>query len=180
MCWRPWAINMRQHLWNLPLNSHVGCDRTTGAPSQASNDTVTCIPRPLLQCGGSPLVPPPLRLWCCAAWLPKLSAVRSCDSWFFFSLLLRSWKAGAERRRGPSSPSYSPGGGCSVVVPFPAHDCLFLARCGSFSSDMAGAIIENMSTKKLVIVGVTLLLFQAFAFMVGGLIGKFLLFLFYY
>lgn len=37
---------------------------------------------------------------------------------------------------------------------------------------MAGAIIENMSTKKLVIVGVILLLFQAFAFMVGGLIGK--------
>ncbi|KAF3858784.1 hypothetical protein F7725_011985 [Dissostichus mawsoni] len=37
---------------------------------------------------------------------------------------------------------------------------------------MAGAIIENMSTKKLVIMGVTLLLFQAFAFMVGGLIGK--------
>ncbi|XP_020505201.1 protein wntless homolog isoform X2 [Labrus bergylta] len=36
---------------------------------------------------------------------------------------------------------------------------------------MAGAIIENMSTKKLVIVGVTLLLFQAFAFMVGGLIA---------
>lgn len=39
---------------------------------------------------------------------------------------------------------------------------------------MAGAIIENMSTKKLVIVGIILLLFQAFAFMVGGLIGKFL------
>lgn len=38
---------------------------------------------------------------------------------------------------------------------------------------MAGAIIENMSTKKLVIVGVILLLFQAFSFMVGGLIGKF-------
>lgn len=38
---------------------------------------------------------------------------------------------------------------------------------------MAGAIIENMSTKKLVIGGVILLLFQAFAFMVGGLIGKF-------
>lgn len=37
---------------------------------------------------------------------------------------------------------------------------------------MAGAIIENMSTKKLVIVGVVLLLFQAFAFMVGGLIGE--------
>lgn len=37
---------------------------------------------------------------------------------------------------------------------------------------MAGAIIENMSTKKLVIVGVILLLFQAFSFMVGGLIGK--------
>ncbi|XP_035993776.1 protein wntless homolog [Fundulus heteroclitus] len=36
---------------------------------------------------------------------------------------------------------------------------------------MAGAIIENMSTKKLVIVGVTLLLFQALAFMVGGLIA---------
>ncbi|XP_004570621.1 protein wntless homolog isoform X1 [Maylandia zebra] len=36
---------------------------------------------------------------------------------------------------------------------------------------MAGAIIENMSTKKLVIVGVILLLFQAFAFMVGGLIA---------
>ncbi|GAA6085335.1 protein wntless homolog [Tachysurus ichikawai] len=36
---------------------------------------------------------------------------------------------------------------------------------------MAGAIIENMSTKKLVIVGVVLLLFQAFAFMVGGLIA---------
>ncbi|XP_047446048.1 protein wntless homolog isoform X2 [Mugil cephalus] len=36
---------------------------------------------------------------------------------------------------------------------------------------MAGAIIENMSTKKLVIVGVILLLFQALAFMVGGLIA---------
>ncbi|XP_062337215.1 protein wntless homolog isoform X2 [Osmerus eperlanus] len=36
---------------------------------------------------------------------------------------------------------------------------------------MAGAIIENMSTKKLVIVGVILLLFQAFSFMVGGLIA---------
>ncbi|TRZ00833.1 hypothetical protein DNTS_028144 [Danionella cerebrum] len=36
---------------------------------------------------------------------------------------------------------------------------------------MAGAIIENMSTKKLVIVGVTLMLFQAFSFMVGGLIA---------
>ncbi|XP_011614863.1 protein wntless homolog isoform X1 [Takifugu rubripes] len=36
---------------------------------------------------------------------------------------------------------------------------------------MAGAIIENMSTKKLVIGGVILLLFQAFAFMVGGLIA---------
>ncbi|XP_043988969.1 protein wntless homolog isoform X2 [Gambusia affinis] len=36
---------------------------------------------------------------------------------------------------------------------------------------MAGAIIENMSTKKLVILGVTLLLFQALAFMVGGLIA---------
>uniref|UniRef100_A0A8C7X6E5 Wnt ligand secretion mediator n=1 Tax=Oryzias sinensis TaxID=183150 RepID=A0A8C7X6E5_9TELE len=36
---------------------------------------------------------------------------------------------------------------------------------------MAGAIIENMSTRKLVIVGVTLLLFQALAFMVGGLIA---------
>ncbi|XP_040911808.1 protein wntless homolog isoform X1 [Toxotes jaculatrix] len=36
---------------------------------------------------------------------------------------------------------------------------------------MAGAIIENMSTKKLVIVGVILLLFQAFTFMVGGLIA---------
>lgn len=41
---------------------------------------------------------------------------------------------------------------------------------------MAGAIIENMSTKKLVIVGVILLLFQAFAFMVGGLIGKLVFF----
>lgn len=40
---------------------------------------------------------------------------------------------------------------------------------------MAGAIIENMSTKKLVIVGVILLLFQAFSFMVGGLIGEWLL-----
>ncbi|CAB1325919.1 unnamed protein product [Coregonus sp. 'balchen'] len=36
---------------------------------------------------------------------------------------------------------------------------------------MAGAIIENMSTKKLVIVGVILLVFQAFSFMVGGLIA---------
>ncbi|XP_016302101.1 protein wntless homolog [Sinocyclocheilus anshuiensis] len=36
---------------------------------------------------------------------------------------------------------------------------------------MAGAIIENMSTKKLVIVGVILILFQAFSFMVGGLIA---------
>lgn len=38
---------------------------------------------------------------------------------------------------------------------------------------MAGAIIENMSTKKLVIAGVILLLFQVFSFLVGGLIGKF-------
>lgn len=44
---------------------------------------------------------------------------------------------------------------------------------------MAGAIIENMSTKKLVIVGVTLLLFQVLAFMVGGLIGKFGFYLFF-
>ncbi|KAK1790716.1 hypothetical protein P4O66_014570 [Electrophorus voltai] len=41
---------------------------------------------------------------------------------------------------------------------------------GKFSK-MAGAIIENMSTKKLVIVGLILLLFQAFSFMVGGLIA---------
>ncbi|KAJ8791181.1 hypothetical protein J1605_020744 [Eschrichtius robustus] len=35
---------------------------------------------------------------------------------------------------------------------------------------MAGAIIENMSTKKLCIVGGILLLFQIIAFLVGGLI----------
>uniref|UniRef100_A0A8C5CUA6 Wnt ligand secretion mediator n=1 Tax=Gadus morhua TaxID=8049 RepID=A0A8C5CUA6_GADMO len=37
---------------------------------------------------------------------------------------------------------------------------------------MAGAIIENMSSKKLVIFGVILLLFQALSFMVGGLIEE--------
>lgn len=37
---------------------------------------------------------------------------------------------------------------------------------------MAGAIIENMSTKKLCIVGGILLVFQIIAFLVGGLIGK--------
>lgn len=36
---------------------------------------------------------------------------------------------------------------------------------------MAGAIIENMSTKKLVIVGVILLIFQVLSFLVGGLIA---------
>ncbi|XP_043941536.1 protein wntless homolog [Protopterus annectens] len=36
---------------------------------------------------------------------------------------------------------------------------------------MAGAIIENMSTKKLCIVGVILLIFQVIAFLVGGLIA---------
>ncbi|MBN3284552.1 WLS protein, partial [Polyodon spathula] len=36
---------------------------------------------------------------------------------------------------------------------------------------MAGAIIENMSTKKLVIVGVILVTFQVFSFLVGGLIA---------
>ncbi|CAI5776967.1 protein wntless homolog [Podarcis raffonei] len=36
---------------------------------------------------------------------------------------------------------------------------------------MAGAIIENMSTKKLCIVGVILLIFQIIAFLVGGLIA---------
>uniref|UniRef100_A0A2K6L6X3 Wnt ligand secretion mediator n=3 Tax=Colobinae TaxID=9569 RepID=A0A2K6L6X3_RHIBE len=36
---------------------------------------------------------------------------------------------------------------------------------------MAGAIIENMSTKKLCIVGGILLVFQIIAFLVGGLIG---------
>lgn len=45
---------------------------------------------------------------------------------------------------------------------------------------MAGAIIENMSTKKLVIGGIILLLFQALAFMVGGLIGKFILIVFFF
>ncbi|KAL4667749.1 hypothetical protein H8959_006438, partial [Pygathrix nigripes] len=35
---------------------------------------------------------------------------------------------------------------------------------------MAGAIIENMSTKKLCIVGGILLVFQIIAFLVGGLI----------
>uniref|UniRef100_A0A3B5LBI6 Wnt ligand secretion mediator n=1 Tax=Xiphophorus couchianus TaxID=32473 RepID=A0A3B5LBI6_9TELE len=45
---------------------------------------------------------------------------------------------------------------------------------------MAGAIIENMSTKKLVILGVTLLLFQALAFMVGGLIAVNVTFLNWY
>lgn len=37
---------------------------------------------------------------------------------------------------------------------------------------MAGAIIENMSTKKLCIVGGILLVFQVIAFLVGGLIGE--------
>ena len=37
---------------------------------------------------------------------------------------------------------------------------------------MAGAIIENMSTKKLCIVGGILLVFQIVDFLVGGLIGK--------
>ncbi|PNJ71808.1 WLS isoform 12, partial [Pongo abelii] len=36
---------------------------------------------------------------------------------------------------------------------------------------MAGAIIENMSTKKLCIVGGILLVFQIIAFLVGGLIA---------
>nr|KAF6384155.1 Wnt ligand secretion mediator [Pipistrellus kuhlii] len=36
---------------------------------------------------------------------------------------------------------------------------------------MAGAIIENMSTKKLCIVGGILLVFQVIAFLVGGLIA---------
>lgn len=80
-------------------------------------------------------------------------------------------------------------GGVQLAFP-PAADATFLQRvtdCSSLgvtfslspppaanlSFAMAGAIIENMSTKKLVIGGVILLLFQAFAFMVGGLIGKF-------
>lgn len=37
---------------------------------------------------------------------------------------------------------------------------------------MAGAIIENMSTRKLCIVGGILLVFQVIAFLVGGLIGE--------
>ncbi|XP_053549347.1 protein wntless homolog [Bombina bombina] len=36
---------------------------------------------------------------------------------------------------------------------------------------MAGAIIENMSTKKLCIVGIILLIFQVLSFLVGGLIA---------
>lgn len=40
------------------------------------------------------------------------------------------------------------------------------------TAKMAGAIIENMSTKKLCIVGGILLIFQVVAFLVGGLIGK--------
>ncbi|KAG9341521.1 hypothetical protein JZ751_019026 [Albula glossodonta] len=36
---------------------------------------------------------------------------------------------------------------------------------------MAGAIIENMSTKKLIIVGVILILFQILSFLLGGLIA---------
>lgn len=38
---------------------------------------------------------------------------------------------------------------------------------------MAGAIIENMSTKKLCLMGGILLVCQVLAFLVGGLIGEF-------
>lgn len=37
---------------------------------------------------------------------------------------------------------------------------------------MAGAIIENMSTKKLVILGLFMFLLQVLSIMVGALIGK--------
>lgn len=37
---------------------------------------------------------------------------------------------------------------------------------------MAGAIIENMSTKKLIFLGFFILVFQILSIMVGALIGK--------
>lgn len=101
----------------------------------------------------------------------------------FFFLSLSSFEVERQEQSSGGGPARRPTGRwCSDFAPFPAHYCLLLARCNLFfwnpnpSFAMAGAIIENMSTKKLVIVGVTLLLFQAFAFMVGGLIGEFLCF----
>lgn len=163
---------MRWDLLNLPLNSPAGCTRTTGALLQAFNDTVTCIAslyfntvalhrcfffsRSSVGCSGI-----------------KPSAFQSCDSFFFSSSEVER-----QEQSGGGGPACFPTGRwCNVFVPFPPCYWLFLARCDIFYSNhsfaMAGAIIENMSTKKLVIVGVILLLFQAFAFMVGGLIGKF-------
>lgn len=117
-------------------------------------------------------------VWC---WLFGDKA-ECCSVMWFLLFFFSSSEVERQEQSGGGGPVCLPTGrGCNVVVPFPPHYCLFLARSDIFHSNlsfaMAGAIIENMSTKKLVIVGVILLLFQAFAFMVGGLIGKFSLFL---
>lgn len=158
---------MRWDLTNLPLNSPVPHNRDAITGIQWHSNLHY---QPLMQCGGAPQIFPLILAGC---WGIKLSAIRSCDSCFFPpppKLKGRSRAVGAQPAfllAVDASLSSSP-----LVLP----TLLFLARWWYFQSNisfaMAGAIIENMSTKKLVIVGVILLLFQAFAFMVGGLIGK--------
>lgn len=158
---------MRWDLTNLPLNSPVPHNRDAITGIQWHSNLHY---QPLMQCGGAPQIFPLILAGC---WGIKLSAIRSCDSCFFPpppKLKGRSRAVGAQLAfllAVDASLSSPP-----LVLP----TLLFLARWWYFQSNisfaMAGAIIENMSTKKLVIVGVILLLFQAFAFMVGGLIGK--------
>lgn len=114
----------------------------------------------------------------------KPSPSQSCDSCFFFFFPPPSKLRGraAERRGVPAR--FPTGRRCDVP---PAHtDCsslgvtFFLSPAPNLSFAMAGAIIENMSTKKLVIGGIALLLFQALAFMVGGLCGKFFFLSFFF
>lgn len=155
-------------------------------------DTVTCIAR--LHYYQTLLLPGSIitRLYCNAAALHRssgrgvaVSGSAGCYSGHViprFSFFPPSKLKGRAEQcvRGPGFPPLpqtDTGGGrlWFAVTSFRVSPC-FSSVCFSrtFFSTMAGAIIENMSTKKLVIVGVILLLFQAFSFMVGGLIGKYL------
>ena len=63
--------------------------------------------------------------------------------------------------------------GQSDVVEHSAYWDHLLAVTSSYSVlDMAGAIIENMSTKKLLFLGLFILVFQVLSILVGAFIGK--------
>lgn len=118
MCW--WLLSTKHEVGplNPPLNSPAGCTRTTGA-LLAFNDAVTCI---------ASLYFNTVALHRFFFFFPGLLlAVRGWSRVLFshvipsFFFLLRSWKAVAERWRGPSLLSHWP-----LMQRFPPFSTLLL------------------------------------------------------